>query len=80
MGGATKANQTPCTATCHDSRQDERRENVSALRSPNKTGEWSCLLQEESIRGERYGAEQVKTVRITRFTFLNAHFFTRQLR
>jgi hypothetical protein len=64
----------------HDSRKYERRENVNALRSPNKTGEWSYLLQEESIRGGRYGAEQVKTVTITRFTFLNAHFFTRQLR
>jgi hypothetical protein len=63
-------------------RFSERFSTAEALKSkcPNDTGEWSYLLQEESIRGGRYDSEQGKTVTITLFTFLTAHFFTQQLR
>jgi hypothetical protein len=56
LARATKANQTPCTATCMKAVKTKG-EKTSTIFGPNHTGEWSYLLQGGSIREGRYCLE-----------------------
>ena len=53
LARATKANQTPYTATCMTAVKTKG-EKTSSLFDPNHPSEWSYLLQEENVREGRY--------------------------
>lgn len=56
LARATRANQTPCTATCMTAVKTKG-EKTSTLFGPNHAGEWSYLMQGENVREGRYRPE-----------------------